>query len=192
MAASFRWEDFLASPSLVSFSALAKASGKAGIHQPVREAALHYLETGRLPGERTGWPLCATGTAQKPRGETFPQVATLIEIALAEKRPADALHWYDSQKGRNGPAFFCSEDRLAQAVAQHAPERAAALWQRLAERHIALVNPAAYREAVGFLKKLQKLRAEQGQKEQFREYIQVLRDSHRRKKRLVEWLDRLT
>ena len=46
---------------------------------------------------------------------------------------------------------------VADAVAQAYPERAAAIWQQLAEARIAQTKPAAYEEAAVFLRKLRRV-----------------------------------
>jgi uncharacterized Zn finger protein len=195
-AAAFRAEEFFDRPSLETFQTLEKAARKAKVHPPVRKAILGYLETGRPPGEDEAWPLPETGTAEKAekplrpqRSRTFPLVATLIDIAIAEKKPDEALRWYDFQKGRQSHGHICDENRLAEAVAEHYPNRAAALWKGLAERQIALVQPNAYREAVRYLGKAGEVLRGKGEGDAFAAYLRELRAAHIRKKRLIELLE---
>ena len=80
---------------------------------------------------------------------------------------------------------------MAEAVRDHAPERAIALWKSLAEAQIALVNYKAYVDAADFLRKMGKLMRERDMTAQWDAYIQSLRNEHRRKPRLMEVLDGL-
>ena len=161
----------------------------------VRGAALNYLETGRLPAGDQDWPLPETGTVEKPirqgRHRQFPLVSTLIDIAIAEKRPAEALRWYDFQKAREPRSRVYDENRLADAVVKHDPDRAVSLWKALAERQIALTKPAAYSEAMIYLRKIQKVLDERDAAVQFNGYIRELRGIHARKKRLIEMLNEI-
>ena len=196
VAAAFRAEDFLDCPSREAFEALEKASRQAKVHPQVRSAALDYLETGRLPTGNEGWPLQETGTAEKPirpgRYRQFPLVSTLIDIAIAEKKPAEALRWYDFQKASKPRDHIYDEDRLADAIAKHDPERAAILWKELAEAQIALTKPTAYREAMTYLRKMQKVLDGKDEAVRFNGYIRELRGIHIRKKRLIEMLNELS
>lgn len=192
-AAAFRTEEFLDHPSLETFQTLEKAARRAKVHPQVRNAVLGYLETGRPPGEDGAWPLPETATAEKPlhprQSRQFPMVSTLIDIAIAEKRPDEALRWYDFQKVRQPHGHIHDENRLAGAVAERYPDRAAALWKGLAERQIALTQPKAYREAVLYLGKIREVLEGKGEGERFTVYLRELRNAHIRKKRLIELLD---
>ncbi len=192
-AAAFRTEEFLDHPSLEAFQTLEKTARRAKVHPQVRNAVLGYLETGRSPEEDAAWPLPETATAEKPlrprQSRQFPIVSTLIDIAIAEKRPGEALRWYDFQKARQPHGHIHDENRLAGAVAERYPDRAAALWKGLAERQIALVQPNAYREAVRYLGKIREVLEGKGEGERFTVYLKDLRNAHIRKKRLIELLD---
>jgi uncharacterized Zn finger protein len=117
----------------------------------------------------------------------FPQVSLLIELAISEGRPDEVLRWYD----RRGTVRFAqiNADAVADAVVRAYPERAAAIWQALAEARIAQTSPAAYEEAAGFLRKLQRVQTERGQAAEWRAYVEQLRATNKRKRRLVETLD---
>lgn len=119
----------------------------------------------------------------------FPQLGLLIALAIDEGRPDDVLRWYD-QRSPSRPSGI-NDDMVADAVAQAYPERAATIWQQLAEARIAQTSPATYLEAAVFLRKLRRLRARQGRVPAWCEYVVRLRETNRRKRRLVETLDAL-
>jgi uncharacterized Zn finger protein len=208
MVAALRAEAFFDSPSLGALGALEAAAAQAGVAQAVRLAALHFLETGQLPlrevrsvgGARPpAWPLPETGIpAAGSQDEAkplrryplqFPQLGLLIELAISEGRPAEVLRWYD-RRGAARQAHI-NDDSVADAIAQAYPERAAAIWQGLAEACIAQTNPAAYEEAALFLRKLRRVWAEHGKAAEWRGYVEQLRATNKRKRRLVETLDAL-
>jgi uncharacterized Zn finger protein len=208
MVAALRAEVFFDSPTLPSLRTLETAAERAGVGPEVRAATRHYLETGQKPqlearnigGSRIPpWPLPETGIAPAaPQNETkprhyyplkFPQLKMLIELAISEGRPDEVLHWYD-QRDLNLYTMI-NADIVADAVAQTYPERAAAIWQGLAEARIAQTSPAAYQEAALFLRKLRRVRGRQAKTADWREYVEQLRTTNKRKRRLVETLDAL-
>ena len=166
----------------------------------VRAAALYYLESGQLPqrvarsaGETNipAWPLPETGIAPIEQRYLlqFPQLGILIELAISEGQPAEVLRWYD----RRSPARYAriNADAVADAVAGSYPERAAAIWQELAEARIAQTKPAAYEEAAVYLRKLRRVWTEHGKAAEWRSYVEGLRAANKRKRRLIETLDAL-
>ncbi len=200
MVAALRAEAFFDSPSLAALRALDAAAAQAGVAPAVRAASLHYLETGQLPqrvarsvGE-TGipaWPLPETGIPPVERRYPlqFPQLGLLIELAISEGRPAEVLRWYD-RRGTVRHAQI-NADAVADAVERRYPERAAAIWQELAETRIAQTSPAAYAEAALCLRKLRRVWMEHGKAAEWRSYVEGLRAANRRKRRLMETLDAL-
>jgi uncharacterized Zn finger protein len=90
---------------------------------------------------------------------------------------------------RAAPSWGDRYPPQAWSVVQDYPDRAAQIWQQLAEARIAQTNPAAYQEAALFLCKLRRVQARQGKEVAWREYAVKLRETNRRKRRLVETLD---
>lgn len=198
MVAALRAEEFFERPTLQALQALEAAAEQAQVRSAVRAAALHYLASGELPRREErrvdgtaipAWPLPGTGL---PRAERryplqFPQLGLLIELAASAGRPDEVLRWYDRRAA--GRLFGINDDMVADAVVQAYPERAAQIWQQLAEARIAQTNPAAYQEAALFLRKLRRVWTRQGQAAAWRAYAVRLRETNRRKRRLVETLD---
>ena len=83
------------------------------------------------------------------------------------------------------------EDRIAAAVEAYAPDRAVAIWKTKAEHLIAQVSPGAYEEAARYLRKAGAVLAREGKELEWTRYLEELRATHVRKRRLIEVLDRL-
>jgi uncharacterized Zn finger protein len=202
--AALRAEDFVVEPSLQTFQAMQKAAQRAEVWPAVRSAAMHYLETGALPqstarvvGGQTipPWPLPDSGLrhAAAPSPIHPPMTDTLIDIAIAEKRPSEVLRWYDQRKprSRGWDSGWFAEDRIAEAVVGTYPDRALAIWKRLAEEQIALTKPKAYEEAAGYLRKVHRVLTQLGKEQDWQGYLATLRRTNDRKRRLVEILHTL-
>lgn len=189
-------DDFFAEPCLQTFQKLQQAAKRAEVLPAVRAAALHYLETGAVPQPSTPpWPLPESGL--KPVIERPPihppMTDTLIDIAMAEKRPDEVLRWYDQRKPRSrgwNSGWFV-EDRIAETVVETYPDRAVAIWKQLAEKQIALTKPKAYEEAAGYLRKVHRALKQLGKEQDWQGYLAALRRANERKRRLVQILDTL-
>jgi uncharacterized Zn finger protein len=118
---------------------------------------------------------------------------TLTAIAIAEKRPDDVLHWYDQrQSGAVGWGWDgVHDDHIAEAVVESYPERALALWKKLAEAHIAQTQTRAYEQASRYLRKVHHLLKTLGRAQEWQSYLTDLRQRNARKRRLLEQLDDL-
>jgi uncharacterized Zn finger protein len=194
--AAFRTEDFLESPSLHTFQDMKKAAEKAKVWQEIRGAALLYLETGKLPQSDPTWPLPDTGLREgrETRKSEFPMIDVLIDIAIKEKRPEEVLRWYD--QGKSKKQIFWGwdgyqEDQIAEAVADHYPDRALAIWKNVAEKQVALTKPKAYEAAAVYLRKVHSLLKKLKREEEWRDCFSKLRQANARKPKLIEILSRL-
>jgi uncharacterized Zn finger protein len=193
VVAALQGEEFVRQPSRQAFTECKKASDKTEAWPKVRESLLHYLEKGELPWKQKGWPLPESGLDRPDADQRnrFPLVGNLIDIAMLEKKPDQVLKWYDQRpKGHYG-WLGADEDAIATAVQGHAPDRAVAIWKNKAERLIAQVKPSAYQEAVKFLRKAGEVMSKQNKRAQWDQYLKSLRETHARKRRLIEILDGL-
>jgi uncharacterized Zn finger protein len=194
--AAFRVDDFLVSPSLEAFKEMRKAAEKAKVWPTVRSAALLYLEKGKLPQTGPTWPLPGTGVTEKAeiRKGDFPMASELIDIAIAEKRTDDVLHWYDYQKSKKKESWRWDthqDTSVAEAVVARYPDRSVAIWKDLAERQIALTKPNAYETAAGYLRNVRELLKKLKREYEWKDYASKLRQANARKSKFVETLDRL-
>ena len=145
------------------------------------------------------WPLPQTGLEEKVevRHTDFPMIETLIDIAIAEKRPDEVIRWYDRRKpGSAGSGWtwwtWFQEDKIAEAVADAYPDRAVNIWKKLAESQIAQTQPKAYEVAAGFLRNIRRTFKKLGRDSEWLSYLAQLRSANARKKKLLEILDILT
>ena len=194
--AAFRVDDILGSPSLAAFNEMRKASERAKVWPAVRTAALLYLETGKNPQLDPSWPLPESGVKKEPAypHEKAPMIHTLIDIAIDEKRPDDVLRWYDYRKAKREKYWGWDgyqEVSIAEAVAEHYPDRALAIWKGLAEKEIALTKPSAYETAAGYLRKVRTLLKKLKRENEWQAYLLQLRQANIKKRSFIEILNRL-
>ncbi|MBI3304205.1 MAG: SWIM zinc finger domain-containing protein [Deltaproteobacteria bacterium] len=198
--AAFYAEDFFQQPALHTFQELQKATERAGVWPAVRAATMHYLETGKLPqkAKEQGippWPLPETGLPALAERQKLPapMTETLIDLAIAEKRPDEVIRWYDQRKPRSvawGYGWF-DDDKIAAAVVDTYPDRALAIWKKIAESQIALTQTRAYETAAGYLRKVHRVLKKLDKEQEWQSYLAELRQANARKPRLVEILDSL-
>jgi uncharacterized Zn finger protein len=81
---------------------------------------------------------------------------------------------------------------VASAVTGKYPDRAIAIWKKIAERLIAQAKVGAYGEAVNYLKKVRKALDELGKQPDWAVYLAALTEAHKRKTRLVQMLNVLS
>jgi uncharacterized Zn finger protein len=200
--AAFTAEKFFESPDVPSFQELMKAAQKASCEPAVRVAALHFLETGQRPGggeqPALDWPLPAVPRPKPdPRharwsGRPGPHFPVLIDLAIAEKRPDDVLHWYERlRKERKRPEWETQDDytsRVADAIAEAHPERALGLYRELIA---ALIKATHYESAAPFLERVRDLLVARGRQSDWATYLAGLRGNDRRKRRLMAVLDQV-
>jgi len=193
VVAAIHAEEFVRRPSRQIYTDCRKAARKIKAWPKVRGCLLAYLESGMPPWEQKGWPLPETGldAPDETRRGQFPMVDDLIDIAIFEKKPDRVLHWYDQRPKQRHDLYALDEDRIATAIQNHAPDRAIAMWKKLAENLIAQVKPRAYEAAAGYLRKAGRVMAQQKREKEWDQYLQRLREKHARKRRLMEILDSL-
>lgn len=205
--AAFYAEDFFDQPGARTLIELQKAAKRAGVEAEVRVGAFHYLETGALPqatksGKKTGgvpsWPLpeCEVKGMEERRETTAPMRDALIDIAIAEKRPDDVLRWYDQREPRKTPTWWgygsSNEDRIATAIVDAYPDRAIAIWKKLAESQLVHAEVRAYETAATYLRKVRDASKKPERAREWTSYLAALRQANLRRPRLVQILDSLT
>ena len=196
-ATAFLVDDFLQSPALHTFKEMKKAAERAKTWPTVRAGALVFLETGKLPQTDPSWPLPEAGLKEprEIRKNQFPMTDVLIDLAIDEKRPDDVLRWYDRQKSKKhvywGWDTYHDEENVAEAIKDHYPDRALAIWKDLAERQIALTKPRAYEMAAVYLQKARELLKRLKKEDEWKSYLSQLRQANARKTKFIMILDRL-
>ena len=199
-------EEFFRLPQMNSYIGMRDAAKKVGKWQEIREAALRYLKTGELPAsqekikdEFSIFPgilpktsLLETGFERKIKP---PVLDLLIKIAILERNPDEVIHWYEELKNSKGDTEkywnSISESDIANAVRNNYPEVAIEIWKKLAEELISEAKVNAYEEASAYIRKIKETSEASGKKKEWKTYLQQIKESNRRKRKLIDILDRL-
>jgi uncharacterized Zn finger protein len=199
-------EEFFRYPQLVSYIGMQKAAIKVGKWQEIREAALRYLKSGELEvnqvsitGESSILPgiLPKTGLLEinslakiKP-----PVFDLLIKIAIQENNPDEVVYWYNKFKKEIAETEIYQtsdfQNEIANAVKDKYPEIAIVVWKKLAERLISETKVSSYEAASMYLRKIKDILESIGKKKEWEDYLSNVRESNRKKRKLLEILDRL-
>ncbi|SMF53786.1 hypothetical protein SAMN02745746_03828 [Pseudogulbenkiania subflava DSM 22618] len=202
LACAYRAERFFSQPSLAAFSELREAAEQADKWGAVRAAALAFLETGLPPdlGDDAQvlprWPLPPSELAHlhgtsKPSVQRFPELDLLISIAILEQRHDDVVALY--RRLPKTPSWnWDTEKRVAEAVAASHPDIALAIWRAIADGLIAKVQPSAYVEAAGYLRRMRQVYQACQRDDEWQALMVHLRKTHKAKRRLQEVLDNLS
>lgn len=202
LVAAYRAQDFFDRPSSRDYQELRKAAEKAQCWPAVRNAVLRYLETGQNPalghleGKKSGWPLPSPEvepptTSRRKVYQRFPDIETLIDIAILEKRLDDVVNLY--QRLRKAKRWGWTTDKtVAKAVADTHPDLALAIWAELVNRLIDQVKPKAYEEAAVYLRLMKKVYARNHRLKDWQKLLEGLRREHKAKRRLIGILDTLS
>lgn len=201
LVAAYRAQDFFDRPSISEFDELRRSTEKAKCWPTVRDAVLRYLETGQDPAsieqvdKKHRWPLPSPEVkppAVKKRfhHHPFPDLETLIEIAILEKRPDDVVDLY--QRLCETKRWGWEIDKtVAQALANSHPDLALAIWKNIVNSLIDQVKPKAYEEAAVYLRLMNKVYTRDHRLEDWRRLLEELRIKHKAKRRLIGVLDNL-
>ncbi|MCL5423302.1 MAG: SWIM zinc finger family protein [Nitrospirae bacterium] len=193
--AAVRADEFFENPGIEAFEELKSASEKAEAWLPVREALLHFLESGKCPRRGDEWPLPDTGLEKSGRSRKLspPIIDVLINIAIYEKRVDDVLQWYEAGfKKQREWLGERREDNVATAIADLYPEKAVEIWKGIAESHISQTNVGEYLIGANYLRKVRKTLIKNGKTSEWDTYVARLREANRRRPRLIEILDGLS
>ena len=122
----------------------------------------------------------------------------LIDLAIHEKQPGEALKWYDHLRATekwhyvaHGSLHGSLGTQVAEAVKGTHPDRAIEIWKSIAEGQIAVTQVKAYETAGTYLRKVRDLMVKRRRKGEWEAYLKALGEANRRKPRCVQMLDRL-
>jgi uncharacterized Zn finger protein len=212
--------DFFERPGRASFKELVKLAGQAGCADQVRKVALRFLETGVSPYQLAGkskeqgeltvapdWPLPAPDylvplmrlpdATSRTRPEPYYHV--LLELAIADRRADEVLHWYDKiqagkeglRRGWYGRPDTSYADSVAAAVAEAKPERALEIYGRSLNELLAHADRAAYESVGAVLRRMRPILERLGRAEEWRQLLAGIRLKHRNRPRFMEVLEKL-
>ena len=140
-----------------------------------------------LPAPEVMWPR----NEKVQRARQFPDLDTLIDLAILEKRFDDVAALY--QELRKTRRWGWETDKaVAEAVAQTHPKVALDIWRAVVDGLIAQVKPRAYEEAAGYLRRMHKAYQITGRLPDWQNLLLELRREHKAKRRLMEVLDGLS
>lgn len=119
--------------------------------------------------------------------------SALLEIALAEKKPAEVVRWYDLRGPDARQGYYADrlDGEVARAIVRVFPDRAVEIWKRLAEREIATTKTRAYPVAAGYLRSVKETLVREKRGGEWDAYLGRLLEANRRKTSCVRELERL-
>ena len=195
--AALRAHESFETPTLEGYNTLLAAAQELGIRDEVRKGALRLLETGKRPDQGKGkrrtkaWPLRPAGLPASESGPHPSALPLLMDIAFAEERPDDALGYYDRLCEQTPFSGDWIDKRVGVAVADSHPERAVEILRTLAERQINRTQVSTYPIAAGHLRRVRDILQKLGRSQEWETYLAALRETHKRKVRFIEALDRM-
>jgi len=208
LTASVAADRFFEGPSVDGYRRLLKAAEKARCKQSVRKGAQAFLETGLRPdrGESkttSPWPLPpAPQGPEDPRRfhranrRVGPHFDVLIDLAIDDDRPRNALKWFNRQQTAREPSSgrwladrARRDARVAEAVESSHPRRAVVIYEQVADAIASEANTKTYREAGHYLTKIKQLLQQAGRQREWPAILGKFREKHGRKRRFMEELD---
>ena len=206
--APIRYETSPAQAAIAAKSAL-KKKGARSAKQGFAAAAPSTSPTLRFICE-DGWPLplpdylaAAFLRPPGPHDRQRKHRDVLVDLAIAEKRPDEALRWYDAivadEKSKSGGApramawnsATALASRVAAAVAKSHPERALEVYRRELEAHLPHANQGAYESAAACLRKMRPIMQSLDRDDFWIELVKAIREKYRNRPRFMDILDKL-
>jgi uncharacterized Zn finger protein len=171
------WAEYAESPTLREYQNLKAHAGKIGTWGQWREKALEYLRRQIA---------AAINERRKDRWAAYRDAdrSELARIFLWERDKEAA--WREAKEGGCSNSLWL--ELAAKRERQH-PEDALPIYQRQIEPVLARKNNDAYKEAVGFVKKIRECMVRLGRENEFVEYSSKLRAAHKAKRNFIKLLD---
>ena len=171
------WAEFGESSNLKEYQNLKAHAGRIGQWKPWRDRALEYLrkQIAEAKSERK---------SDRWVGYRNPDHSELVRIFLWEKNVEAA--WHEAQEGGCSNSLWL--ELAAKREKQH-PEDALPIYQGQIEPTLDRKNNEAYKEALGFLRKMRQLMVQLGRESDLTEYLEKLRAAHKAKRNFIKLLD---
>ena len=210
---------FLDRPSRETFNQLIATAEKAGCKEPVRRCAEQFLETGVSPVRVTAtrkdetkvqtapdWPLPVPQylipllrSDYRMRRTPDPNFDVLIDMAIADKRPDDVLHWYDkmcvgrksSLYGDGWNGLGAHADRVAEACAGSHPQRSLEIYRQRVEQNLKATGTGAYETVASYLRKMRPIMKSIDREQDWKQLTEDIQIRYRNRPKLMELLERL-
>jgi uncharacterized Zn finger protein len=197
--AGVRAEEFMSEPSYRTYCDLKLASENCGVWDTVKVSVMQYLKDGILPAPgtdgKTKPPLIFGALPQTGLSDPkffsspgSPFLDTLMDIAIAEKRPDEVLAWYDQYINLGNGRFreYHSDGKIADAVADQYPDRAISIWKEKLEQFMDLSDPKFDNISIALIEKIYTLMKEKGMDAAWKKYLAKLRREYLGKKSLLK------
>lgn len=201
---------FFYRPSRHTFDTMIADACKAKCDQPVRSLAMSFLETGHAPITVTrdrndrlttridpAWPLPVPDYLRMlwPKATKHPHWDVLLNMAMADKRHDDVLHWYDRMMDKSSASHHLWpesnwNESVADAVAQSHPQRALAIRQQQLTAILPQAGYHAYESAAACLRKIQPLLTALNRQDEWKPLLADIRQQYKNRPRFMEILDR--
>jgi uncharacterized Zn finger protein len=168
---------FSARPSLSGYKRMADCARRVGEWDIWRERALSAARQDIST---------SPSRSQKIVNETKPDQSVLVSILLCEND--DEAAWKAAQQGE------CEDDlwlALADRRAKSHPEDALLVYRRLVKQNVNRKNNYAYRQAIELLHKIGRLMKKQKRRDEFIDYVERLRHTHRGQRNFARMIDRM-
>ncbi len=194
LAAAYCAFEFFDRPHIEKYLKLEDVAIQADVWITVREKIISFLEKGARPDldVHAEWPLPILQIPiqdKASRSTHFPDVYTLIDIAIHEKRHDDVLKWYrfSEKSGRFGRDY--SGQKVAEAIQITHPDEAISIWKVLATEEILHVKPSAYQAAGHYLKQMKVVYTRTNNATAWTQYVDGLREQNKRRPRMLDVLN---
>ena len=210
---------FFDQPGISTLTELAAQAKKAKCAKQVHAEAIRFLETGvppvvQGPSSKSGSSLLVDAAwtlpvpdylvplllqrKHGPAPRQQPHYDVLMDLAIAEKRPADVLHWYDKMregKTRHAGAWgwpgSSHADRVAEAVAKSHPEQALEIYQQGLKANLGEANPRLYEAAGHYLRKMRPVLKSLEREADWHALVAGIREKYRNRPLFMDILDKL-
>jgi uncharacterized Zn finger protein len=188
--------EFAESLSTDDYLKLKAAAKKIKRWPEIQGLIMEYLSSGTLPWQMDGWNLPGPDKFEWPRDNRrfprqFPASDILIALAIVEDNPDEVLRLHDDLSKNDMHCNDELESKIAETLKELAPEKALAIWKRLAEKKIENNWIGDVMDAKPYLKKAGHLMANLRRKTEWRGYLKKLRSDYRHKHRMADLLNSL-
>ena len=177
-AVALMWEAFVEEQRLDTYRELERHGRRAKQWPDWREKALALVRE-RIGNETVESPDRPVWMRAPSRDNSL-----LVEIFLHEGDPEAA--WREAEAGGCSPGLWL---RLAERRQATHPEDAIRIYKAHITALLGDTGERVYKEAVGFIAKIEALLVRSGQAAKFRPFLEEIRATHRRKRNLMKMLD---
>jgi uncharacterized Zn finger protein len=160
----------------------------------LRKALLTYVEETIPPWKHSDWPLPNSSDEVVHRKPNSPMVELRIYLAINEKNPQDALHWFDRLTPSGIISFEAIADAVAACVHKDFPKRTVDIWKTVAQRNFKKSEwniDDGYAKATHYLRKIRDTLLSLGEQDEWTAYVEETREQYADETDLMRAIDNL-